>query len=176
MRCRTCGRCGPIGSGLGRRFRGTSPCTPAGSLPRCFTAATDRTEDHRRGRAGRDSSRAPHWRAFYGCGLFTDGARLFAVGGDEVVHLCVQRGHLSITGSSQARREEARNPSGLALTHGRRLWAANARPHAFEVDLGADGKAIDIPLRRDTRLASANLATPPSEPDLAAAAKRAEAT
>jgi len=125
-------------------------------------------------------SRAALEEAFYGLAFSADGARLFCSGaGDEVVHsFAFSAGYLSDHRQFALRDVKERGiPSGLALSRdGRRLWAANVLGHVLsEVDLGAAGKAIDIPLRRDTRLASASLAKPPSDADLAAATKRAEA-
>ncbi|MBI5396509.1 MAG: beta-propeller fold lactonase family protein [Verrucomicrobia bacterium] len=118
--------------------------------------------------------------AFYGLEFSRDGKTLFSSGaGGEVIHrFAFADGHLSEHQEIALRDVKERGvPAGLAVDNDtRHVYVANLWGHRItEVDLTGEARPADLLFGTNTVATVANLPQPPSDADLAAATKRAEA-
>lgn len=126
------------------------------------------------------ASRTQVEESFYGLAFSQNGRQLFCSGaGAEVVHqFAFKDGEL--TDHQEIRLRDAKTravPAGLALSRdAKRLYVANVWGHRITLaDLGNAGSLSEILLDKGALAANENLVPPPSDPDLAAATKRAAA-
>ncbi len=128
----------------------------------------------------RVASRTPVHETFYGLEFSPDGKQLFCSGaGDEVIHN-FQFADGQLTGHREIKlrsRSETGVPSGLTMdSHAKRLFVANVWGHRItRIELGVKPTVTDILLETKAATISPAPLKPSSDPDVAAAEKRAEA-
>ena len=125
-------------------------------------------------------SHTPLEEAFYGIEFSRDGLQLFSSGaGSEVIHsFSFADGQLQNHRPIALRDAKIRGvPAGLALNNdASRLYIANVWGHRIsQLDLPTEKNVEEISLGATNVVVTSNLARPPSDPELAAATKRAEA-
>ena len=130
--------------------------------------------------SGKVICRAGIEESFYGLAFNPDGSRLYCSGaGEEVIHAFkFSEGYLSDHAEIHLRDAKERGvPAGLAISKdAKRLWTANVWGHRVsEVDLDSGSVVADFPLSQSLTGTHGPLVKPPSDPDVAAATKRAEA-